>query len=73
MSKSVAVKVATVAIIALAAAGCTTTQRSAGTGALIGAGTGAVIGGIASGGTGAAWGAGIGAVAGGAIGAAVAN
>lgn len=73
MSKSVTVKVAAIAVIALVAAGCTTTQRSAGTGALIGAGTGAVIGGIAGGGTGAAWGAGAGAVAGGVIGAAVAN
>ena len=73
MSKSVAVKLTVVAVVALIAAGCSNTQRRAGTGALIGAGTGAVIGGIAGGGTGAAWGAGIGAVAGGAIGAATAK
>ncbi|MCK0208719.1 YMGG-like glycine zipper-containing protein [Starkeya koreensis] len=73
MTKSVAIKLSAVAIVALVAAGCTTTERRAGTGALIGAGTGAVIGGIAGGGTGAAWGAGIGAVAGGAIGAATAK
>ncbi|QFR31953.1 YMGG-like glycine zipper-containing protein [Ancylobacter sp. TS-1] len=73
MSKSIAIKLSAVAIVALVAAGCTTTERRVGTGALIGAGTGAVIGGIAGGGTGAAWGAGIGAVAGGAIGAATAK
>lgn len=65
-------KIALVALAALALAGCTTTQRYAGTGALIGAGAGAAIGAVASGGTGAAWGAGIGAATGAAIGAAVA-
>ncbi|WP_371345604.1 YMGG-like glycine zipper-containing protein [Ancylobacter sp. IITR112] len=73
MTRSVAARLTVVAFVALIAAGCTTTERRTGTGALIGAGTGAVIGGIAGGGTGAAWGAGIGAVAGGAIGAATAN
>ncbi|MDQ0303471.1 YMGG-like glycine zipper-containing protein [Ancylobacter polymorphus] len=73
MSKAIATKLTVIAVAALLVAGCTTTQRRAGTGAVIGAGTGAVIGGIAGGGTGAAWGAGIGAVAGGAIGAATAK
>ncbi|MCK0197171.1 hypothetical protein MWN34_09625 [Ancylobacter sp. 6x-1] len=63
-------KIVTIAILGLMVAGCTTTERRAGTGALIGGGTGAVIGGIAGGGTGAAWGAGIGAASGALIGAA---
>lgn len=54
----------------LLVAACTTTQKRAGTGALIGAGTGAVIGGVAGGGRGAAIGAAAGAAAGGLIGAA---
>lgn len=65
-------KIVTVAVIGLALAGCTTTQRYAGTGALIGGGTGAVIGAAAGGGTGAAWGAAIGAGTGALIGAALA-
>ena len=52
-------------LVVMLVVGCTTTQKRAGTGALIGAGTGAVIGGIAAGGRGAA----IGAAAGGAAGA----
>lgn len=70
MSKSVAVKIATLSVLALAVAGCTTTERRAGTGALIGGGAGAIIGGIAGGGTGAAVGAAIGAGTGAVIGAA---
>ncbi|MBS7540442.1 YMGG-like glycine zipper-containing protein [Ancylobacter lacus] len=62
-------KILAIAVLALSVAGCTTTQRRAGTGALIGGGAGAVIGGIAGGGTGAAWGAGIGAATGAAVGA----
>ncbi|MBS9478014.1 hypothetical protein [Ancylobacter radicis] len=73
MSKSVAVKIAAFSILALAVAGCTTTERRAGTGALIGGGAGAIIGGIAGGGTGAAVGAAIGAGTGAVIGAATAN
>ncbi|WAC26950.1 hypothetical protein [Ancylobacter sp. SL191] len=73
MSTSVAVKIAAFSIMALAVAGCTTTERRAGTGALIGGGAGAVIGGIAGGGTGAAVGAAIGAGTGAVIGAATAN
>lgn len=57
-------------LIILAVAGCTTTQKRATGGALIGAGAGAVIGGVAAGGRGAAIGAAAGAAAGGLIGAA---
>lgn len=64
------VRLAAISLVALAVAGCTTTERRAGTGALIGGGTGAVIGGIAGGGTGAAIGAGVGAATGAVIGAA---
>lgn len=64
-------KIIFVSVLALfMAAACTTTQKRAGTGALIGAGTGAVIGGVAAGGRGAAIGAAAGAAAGGLIGAA---
>ena len=63
-------KIVTVSIIALMVAGCTTTERRAGAGALIGGGTGAIIGGIAGGGRGAAIGAGVGAGTGAIIGAA---
>lgn len=73
MSRSAIVKFAAISVVALAMAGCTTTERRAGTGALIGGGTGAVIGGIAGGGTGAAIGAGVGAATGAVIGAATAN
>ena len=72
MSKSIAVKIAAFSVLALAVAGCTTTEKRAGTGALIGGGAGAIIGGIASGGTGAAIGAGVGAATGAVVGAATA-
>ncbi|MFT0860831.1 glycine zipper domain-containing protein [Ancylobacter sp. G4_0304] len=65
-------KMAIISLAALAVAGCTTTERRAGTGALIGGGAGAIIGGIAGGGTGAAIGAGVGAASGAVIGAATA-
>ncbi|WP_029353865.1 YMGG-like glycine zipper-containing protein [Bosea sp. 117] len=65
-------KILTISLVALAVAGCTTTEQRAGGGALIGAGTGAVIGGIAGGGRGAAIGAGVGAITGAAVGAATA-
>jgi len=67
------VKVIAFSLLALSIAGCTTTEKRAGTGALIGGGTGAIIGGIAGGGTGAAVGAAIGAGTGAVIGAATAN
>ena len=51
-------------------AGCTTTEKRAAGGAVVGAGAGAVVGGIAGGGRGAATGAAVGAVAGALIGAA---
>ena len=57
MSKSIAAKAAALGLFALAVAGCTTTERRATGGALIGGGAGAIIGGIAGGGTGAAIGA----------------
>lgn len=63
-------KIIVIALAALSVAGCTTTERRAGTGALIGGGTGAVIGGIAGGGRGAVAGAAIGAGTGAIIGAA---
>ena len=63
-------KIMIVSAVALSAAACTTTERRAGTGALIGGGTGAIIGGIAGGGTGAAVGAAVGAGTGAVIGAA---
>lgn len=65
-------KIIAISAVALSMAACTTTERRAGTGALIGGGTGAVIGGIAGGGTGAAIGAGVGAASGAVIGAATA-
>ena len=45
MSRSVAVKLTVVAVVALVAAGCSNTQRRTGTGAAWGAGIGAVAGG----------------------------
>ncbi|MBB3770215.1 hypothetical protein FHS55_000801 [Angulomicrobium tetraedrale] len=73
MTKSIAVKVAAIGIVALAVAGCTTTEKRTAGGALIGGGAGAIIGGIAGGGTGAAIGGAIGAGTGAVIGAATAN
>lgn len=64
-------KIIAVSALALSAAACTTTQRYAGTGALIGGGTGAIIGGATGGGTGAAVGAAVGAGTGALVGAAV--
>lgn len=52
------------------AAGCTTTEKRATGGAVVGAGAGAVIGGIAGGGKGAAIGAAVGAATGAVVGAA---
>lgn len=63
-------RIIAICAVALSAAACTTTERRAGTGALIGGGTGAIIGGIAGGGTGAAVGGAIGAGTGAVIGAA---
>lgn len=64
------VRIAAISLVALAVAGCTTTERRAVGGAAIGAGAGAVLGGITGGGTGAAIGAGVGAATGAVIGAA---
>ncbi|QIB33655.1 YMGG-like glycine zipper-containing protein [Ancylobacter pratisalsi] len=63
-------RIITIAALGIALAGCTTTEKRTGTGALIGGGAGAIIGGIAGGGTGAAIGAGVGAATGAVIGAA---
>lgn len=63
-------KILAIGAVALSLAACTTTERRAGTGAVIGGGTGAIIGGIAGGGTGAAVGAAVGAGTGAVIGAA---
>ncbi|WP_029350669.1 YMGG-like glycine zipper-containing protein [Bosea sp. 117] len=63
-------KIVAISAVALSLAACTTTERRAGAGALIGGGTGAVIGGIAGGGSGAAVGAAVGAGTGAVIGAA---
>ena len=62
-------KVLAISAVALSLAACTTTERRATGGALIGGGTGAIIGGIAGGGTGAAVGGAIGAGTGALIGA----
>ncbi|MDR6951817.1 uncharacterized protein YcfJ [Ancylobacter sp. 3268] len=67
------VRVVAVSLVALSLAACTTTEKRAGTGALIGGGAGAIIGGIAGGGTGAAVGAAVGAGTGAVVGAATAN
>ena len=63
-------KILAISAVALSLAACTTTERRATGGALIGGGTGAIIGGIAGGGTGAAVGGAIGAGTGAVIGAA---
>lgn len=63
-------RIVILSLVALMAAGCTTTERRAGTGALIGGGAGAIIGGAAGGGSGALAGAAIGAGTGAVIGAA---
>jgi hypothetical protein len=57
-------------LAALLAAGCTTTEKRATGGAVVGAGAGAVIGGIAGGGRGAVIGAAVGGATGAVIGAA---
>ncbi|MBS7545857.1 hypothetical protein [Ancylobacter oerskovii] len=67
------IRVAAISLVALSLAACTTTEKRATGGALIGGGTGAIIGGIAGGGTGALVGGAIGAGTGAVIGAATAN
>jgi uncharacterized protein YcfJ len=68
--RGIMLKIVVLSLATLSIAACTTTERRAAGGALIGGGTGAVIGGIAGGGTGAAIGAGVGAGTGAVIGAA---
>lgn len=73
MTRSIAAKAVAIGILALAAAGCTTTEKRTASGALIGGGAGAIIGGIAGGSSGAAVGAAIGAGTGAVVGAATAH
>ncbi|MCS0495459.1 hypothetical protein NVS83_11870 [Ancylobacter sp. GSK1Z-4-2] len=65
-------RILAIGAVAFSLAACTTTERRAGTGALVGGGAGAIIGGIAGGGSGAAAGAAIGAGTGAVVGAATA-